>query len=210
MNKFKMQVFFQIFFVFVQIFLSFTVDILRFLSIIYTTNDKKEATMLEKIKNAFTKETPKAAETKASVANRIPKSQYSFVEQYVIADPNKLMHGGYELWSFSEFTPVAYEEKESSGWLSAVQLPTIWVQPFLKHLKQSAPEIRKDPTQRLISVTHLADGHKLYIVPNLKEKRGSVLLGEHSDAKRRNDWMYYVTPEINRAIVEQAKIRSRG
>ena len=168
--------------------------------------------MLEKIKNAFTKEAPttEKEEVKTHVVNRIPKSQYSIVEQYIIADPNNLMHGGYELWSFCEFTPVAYEEKESSGWLLAVQLPSRWVQPFLKQLKQSAPEIRKDPTQRLISVIHLNDDHKLYIVPNLKEKRGSVLLGEHIDAKRKNDWMYYVTPEINRAIVEQAKIRSRG
>lgn len=166
--------------------------------------------MLEKIKNAFKNEAPKETETKTAVVNPIPKSQYSFVEQYVIADPNKLMHGGYELWSFCKFTPVAYEEKESSGWLPAVQLPSSWAQPFLKQLKQSDPEIRKDPTQRLISVIRLADGHKLYIVPNLKEKRGSILLGEHNDAKRRNDWMYYVTPEINRAIVEQAKIRSRG
>ena len=166
--------------------------------------------MLEKLKNAFKDETPKAVETKATVANSIPKSQYSFVEQYIIADPNKLMHGGYELWSLCEFTPVAYEEKESSGWLPAVQLPSSWAQPFLKHLKQSDPEIRKDPTQRLISVIRLADGHKLYIVPNLNEKHGSVLLGEHIDEKHRNDWMYYVTPEINRAIVEQAKIRSRG
>lgn len=165
--------------------------------------------MLEKIKNVFKNEVSKATETKTAVANPIPKSQYSFVEQYIIADPNKLMHGGYELWSFCEFTPVAYEEKESSGWMPAVQLPSRWVQPFLKQLKQSAPEIRKDPTQRLISVIHLKDDHKLYIVPNLKEKRGSVLLGENGDEKHRNEWMYYVTPEINRAIVEQAKIRSR-
>jgi len=167
--------------------------------------------MLEKIKNAFTKEAPttEKEEVKTPVVNRIPKSQYSFVEQYIIADPNNLLHGGYELWSFCEFTPVAYEEKESSGWLPSVQLPSSWAQPFLKLLKQTAPEIRKDPTQRLISVIRLADGHKLYVVPNLKEKRGSILLGEYSDTKRRNDWMYYVTPEVNRAIVEQAKIRSR-
>ena len=166
--------------------------------------------MLEKIKNAFTKEAPttEKEEVKTPVVNRIPKSQYSFVEQYIIADPRNIM-GDYELWSWCKFTPVAYEGKESTGFLASVELPSRWAQPFLKALKQSAPEIRKDPTLRLISVIRLADGHKLYIVPNLKEKRGSVLLGEYSDTKRKNDWMYYVTPEVNRAIVEQAKIRSR-
>ena len=70
--------------------------------------------MLEKIKNVFKTKAPKATEIKTAVANPIPKSQYSFVEQYIIADPNKLMHGGYELWSFCEFTPVAYEEKDAN------------------------------------------------------------------------------------------------
>ena len=164
--------------------------------------------MLEKVKKVFRKQEPKVATIQKPA---IPKSQYSFVEQYVIADPNKLLNGGYELWGFCEFTPVAYEGEESScGFLSAVQLPSSWAQPFLKQLKQSAPEIRKNPAQRLVSVINLDDGHKLYIVQNLKEKRGSVLLGEYNDEKRKNDWMYYVTPEINRAIVEQAKIRSRG
>ena len=165
--------------------------------------------MLDKIKNILKKETPetkKKAETKTTV---IPKSQYSFVEQYVIADPYNIM-GDYELWSFCKFTPVAYEDKGSTGFLPAVELPTHWALPFLKLLKQSAPEIRKDPTQRLISVIHLGSNHKLYIVPNLKEKKSSVIVGEHyDDEKRKNDWMFYVTPEINRAIVEQAKIRSR-
>lgn len=164
--------------------------------------------MLEKIKNVFKTKAPKATEIKTAVVNPIPKSQYSFVEQYVL-DPNYIMNH-YELWSFCEFTPVAYEGKKTPcGFLCMVQLPTYWAQSFLKQLKQSAPEIRKDPTQRLISVIHLKDDHKLYVVPSLKEKKGSVILGEHNDEKRKNEWMYYVTPEINRAIVEQAKIRSR-
>ena len=163
--------------------------------------------MLEKIKDIFTKETPKAEKTAETKTTVIPKSQYSFVEQYVIADPCNIM-GDYELWSWCKFTPVAYEGKESTGFLASVELPTCWAQPFLKALKQSAPEIRKDPTQRLISVIHLGDNHKLYIVPNLKNKKGSVLLGENNNRQHKNDWMFYVTPEINRAIVEQAKIRS--
>jgi hypothetical protein len=57
----------------------------------------------------------------------------------------------------------------------------------------------------------LADNHKLYVIPSLESKTGSQIVGEHcNDATRKNDWMLYVTPKINRAIVEQAKIRSRG
>lgn len=139
----------------------------------------------------------------------IPKSQYSFVEQYVIADPNRVMTE-YYLWDLCEFTPVAYETTESTGFLPAVELPTNWVQSFLKSLQQSDIETRKDPTQRLISVIHLRDNHKLYVIPDLKSKKKSKIIGEHHyDKKRKNDWMFYVTPEINRAIVEQEKIRTR-
>ena len=162
--------------------------------------------MLEKIKNIFRKDIKK---TDAVKTPAIPKSQYSFVEQYVIVDPKKVENGRYEFWGFCKFTPVVYENE--GAWIDSVKLPTDWAQPFLRLLKNSAPEIRNDPTQRLISVIHLGKNHKLYIVPSLKEKKGSVIVGENNaDEHRKNDWIYYVTPEINRAIVEQAKIRSRG
>jgi len=165
--------------------------------------------MFGKIKNIFRKETP---EMEAAKTPAVPKSQYSFVEQYIISDPNKVMNGGYELWGLCEFMPVLYDNQETLECFGkAVKLPTDWAQPFLKLLKNSEPEIRKDPTQRLISVINLGGNHKLYVVPNLKTKKSSVIVGEHNDdPKRKSDWLFYITPEINRAIVEQAKIRSRG
>lgn len=164
--------------------------------------------MLEKIKRVFGKSTTKADTVKTPA---IPKSQYSFVEQYVIADPNRIMNGGYDIWGLCKFTPVAYEGEETTGFLSTLKLPTDWALPFLKTLKNSDPEIRQDPRQRLISVINLDEKHKLYVVPNLKAKKSSIIVGEHNDdEKRKNDWLFYITPEINRAIVEQAKIRSRG
>ena len=169
--------------------------------------------MFGKIKNVFRKDIKKVdeAQTKNEHTPTIPKSRYSFVEQYVIADPNKLMYGGYEFWGLCKFIPVAYETTESTGYLPAIQLPTDWAQPFLNILKNSDPEIRQDPRQRLISIINLGGKHKLYIVPNLKTKKSSVIVGEHNDdEKRKGDWVLYVTPEINRAIVEQAKIRSRS
>lgn len=167
--------------------------------------------MFEKIKNAF-KTQQKAPEVTEKKVLTIPKSQYSFVEQYVITDPNRIMNGGYNLWGLCEFTPVACDNlEEESGWISSIQLPSVWVQSFLKQLKHSDPEIRKDPKQRLISVINMGNGHKLYIIPNLKEKKSSAILSDKChDDKRKHDWVFLVTPEINRAIVEQAKIRSRG
>lgn len=170
--------------------------------------------MLEKIKNIFRKGTQKVDETltKKEQTPIIPKSQYSFVEQYVIADPNKVANGGYEFWGLCRFTPVLYDNQETHECFGeVVHLPTDWAQPFLKILKNSDPEIRQDPRQRLISVINLGGKHKLYVVPKLETKKSSVIVGEHNDdEERKNDWIFYITPEINRAIVEQAKIRSRS
>ena len=165
--------------------------------------------MLEKLKNFFKKETP---ETTATIAYGIPKSQYSFVEQYIIVDPQKVQNGGYGFRIIRKFTLVAYEGKKIDGkFLPTIQLPTDWALFFLKRFKRSAPEVRNDPTQRLISIIHLDDKHKLYVVPNLKTKKGSAFVGGNTaDKERKNDWVFYVTPEINRAIVEQVKIRTRS
>ena len=161
--------------------------------------------------NTMTKFLTKQPENTTKQNTIIPKSAYNFVEQYVLADPNNLNFCGYEMWDFCEMTPVAYQQTAlQSGWLNTVELPSIWVQKFLNALKNSSPDVRNDPTQRLISVINMNAGHKLYITPHLKDKTGSYLISEYeNDNKRKYDWVLYVTPEINRAIVEQIKIRSR-
>ena len=114
------------------------------------------------------------------------------------------------MWDFCEMTPVAYQKHAfESGWLNTIDLPSFWAQRFLNELKNAAPEIRNDPLQRLISIINLRAGHKLYITPHLKDKTASYLVNEYkNDDKRNRDWVLYVTPEINRAIIEQVKIRS--
>ena len=141
----------------------------------------------------------------------IPKSKYSFVEQYVLADPNNLKFCSYEMWDFCEMTPVAYQTTNTeSGWLNTVDLPSFWAQQFLNVLKNSDSAVRNDPKQRLVSVINMKDGHKLYIAPHLGDTSASYLVNEYeNNEKRKYDWVLYVTPEINRAIVEQVKIRSR-
>ena len=202
----KNQAFFQIFATFYQI-----LDILIFCPIIYAQTKKRGVHMFDKIKTLFTKG-KKTNQTDNLSLPVIPKSRYSFVKQYVITDPNYVMVDGYKTWGLCKYTPVAYDNQDStSGWLNAVQLPTEWALPFLKTLKNSAPEIRNDPRQRLISVIQLAENRKLYILPSLKQKKGSVIISwNNQNSKNKGDWVMYVTPEINRAIVEQAKIRSRN
>ena len=119
--------------------------------------------MLKKIKDVLKKETPETKEVAETKTIVIPKSQYSFVEQYVIVDPHNVM-ANYEAWSFCEFTRVAYESDEATGFLPSVELPTKWAQKFLREFKNCDAEFRKDPRHRLISVIHLADNHKLYVM----------------------------------------------
>ena len=134
----------------------------------------------------------------------IPKSRYDCVEQYVVSDPNHVKNGSYCLWAGCRWTPVVYDNQEASGmYHDAVRLPSFWVQPFLVALKESAPEVRKDPRQRLISVIQLNGTHKLYIFPDLTGNHRYLIA---SDAPTR-DWLYYINPETNHAIVEQMKIR---
>ena len=167
--------------------------------------------MFDKIKNLLKSKQPEQTKTQEEKTSFIPKSKYDFVEQYVVVDPNNLLHIGYEAWYFCNKTPVAYDNNGQGGFVETIELPTEWAQSFLAGLKTRNEEVRNDPKQRLISVINLKDNHKIYLVPHLDEKRGSVLIRENdTDKKRKLDWVLYVTPEINRAIVEQMKIRSRG
>ena len=159
----------------------------------------------------FFKKNKPTQDIKENQEYTIPKSKFDFVEQYVVVDPDNVLHCGYEMWEMCDMTPVAYDNNNAGGWVNTVELPSVWVQKFLKFLSTKAtPEIRKDPTQRLISVINMKDNHKIYIVPYLGNKHGSYIISENEDDKEHSrDWVLYVTPEINRAIVEQVKIRSR-
>lgn len=166
--------------------------------------------MFDKIKNLLKSKQPEQTEKQEEKTSLVQKSKYDFVEQYVITD--RLLHVScYEMWSLGNTTPVAYDNNGQGGWLATVELPNPWAQDFLKKLKTSSKEIRKDPKQRLISIINMKDNHKIYIVPSLADKNRSVIIPENvTDKQHYYDWLLYVTPEINRAIIEQVKIRSRG
>ena len=164
---------------------------MHFLSIIHITIDNQGDTM---------------SEMNTNIWPQIPKSQHSCVTQYVVSDPNNVKNGGYKFWAGCKYTPVAYDNQDvSGGYRKAINLPSFWVQPFLATLKKSNPDVRKDPMQRLISVIKLNEDYKLYVIPDLTGKYRYIIAG---DTPAR-DWLYYMTPAIRTAIVEQMKIRSR-
>ena len=140
----------------------------------------------------------------------LPRPKYDFVEQYTIVDPKRVLNGGYELFSGCSTIPVVCEESEVSpcGFRRCIQLPTRIVYGFLETLKDMPAEKITDPKMRTISIVHLAKGCRIVIGPNFESPKNPIFwIVDKSDKKP--DWFLYVTPEKNRAIVEQLKIHTR-
>ena len=138
------------------------------------------------------------------------KPKYDFVEQYTILDPKRVMNGGYNLFSECETIPVLCEEADVSpfGFRVCKRLPTNIVIGFLEDLNKASDEQIADPKMRTISMIHLSPDCRFIIGPNIASpKHPAYYILDEND--QRYDWVLHVTPEKNRAIVEQMKIHTR-
>ena len=138
----------------------------------------------------------------------LPRPKYDFVEQYTVIDPKRVLNGGYELFYGCNMIPVACEESKTSacGFNRAIMLPRNIIAGFLDALKQAPAETIDNPKMRTISIVHLSDNQRVVIGPRI-DKPGTVIVWT-VDSKK-HDWLFDITPEKNRAIVEAMKIHTR-
>lgn len=142
----------------------------------------------------------KKGEVAKPQAQPVAKPSYDFVEQYILMDPNLVLND-YEDFSDCEFIPVAHENANTgTAFKQCVKLKTNIVLPFLRSLKKANEEVRMSPTMRMVTIIKLNYGKDLYILPNLKDSKEPLIYGPD-----KHTFPLYVTPEINRAFVEQYK-----
>ena len=132
----------------------------------------------------------------------LPSPKYDFVKQYTLVNPRKMLLD-YNLFSWCENIPVKYESENSSGWSHCVSLPTQVFLGYLNALERAPDRIANDPKSRTISVVSLKNDRFLFILPNLKSPKKPIY------AYEQGTLAFDVTPEINRAIVEQVKMFTR-
>ena len=138
------------------------------------------------------------------------KSQYDFVERYVLADP-KNVFPDYSLFDECKEIPVAYENAESqtSVFKHCVRLPN--KTPFsdlLYKLKISDSKAITNPIYRTIAIVNIAPGKRIFILPDVKRINNPICVVDFGDDDTDN-WVFYMTPTINHAVVEQAKMFTR-
>ena len=158
--------------------------------------------------SSFNKNRVDAPKSQAFAA--LPRPKYDFVEQYTVIDPKKVMNGGYNLWALCEKVPVVCEESPvtSCGFRECVMLPTNIVMGFLQTLEAAKSETIAEPKMRTISIVHLSKNYRVVIGPNFESPKNPIFWLVANDAPKK-DWILHVTPEKNRAIVEQLKIHTR-
>lgn len=148
-----------------------------------------------------------------SVYGALPHPKYDFVEQYTVVDPKYVLNGGYGLWSLCKTVPVVCEEgdKSTCDFYQSIRMPSKVVLGFLNDLKKAPAEKIADPKMRTLSIVHLDDKHRIYILPNLLVPRYPTLFieNDNDDDESIKGWSLYMTPEKNRAVVEQLKIHTR-
>ena len=136
----------------------------------------------------------------------VQRPRYSFVEQYTIIDPKRVMNGGYDLWSWCRSIPVACEDgMKSTGFVNCKQIPTQIVWNFLKTLEKTPSEQIVDPKMRTLTIVNLSSDHRVVILPNFESPKNPYLWPVDDD----KDWILYVSPDKNRAIVDAIKIHTR-
>ena len=140
----------------------------------------------------------------------LPRPKYDFVEQYTIVDPKRVLNGGYELFAGCSTIPVVCEESGVSqcGFRQGIPLPTNIIFGLLMELKKRPVEQIADSKMRTISFVNLAKDCRIVIGPNFESPKQPVFWIVNSSGPKR-DWVLHVTPEKNRAIVEQLKIYTR-
>ena len=151
----------------------------------------------------------KMAANNEVVYEKLARPNYDFVEQYTIVDPKKVLNGGYELFAGCEKIPVVCEESKKTccGFSACIEIPTNIVLGFLKALNNMPAEKIVDPKMRTLSIIHLSPEHRIVIGPSLDKPKAPILWAV--DSKDKGDWVLNITPEKNRAIVNQLKIYTR-
>jgi len=145
-----------------------------------------------------------------SVDEQLPtKSKYNFVETYTVVDPKHLLLN-YALFSSCDMIPVACEGFQTAGsFTSALRLPRDVVWEFLNDLKSLPAKITNAPEMRTISIVHLSDNQRIVVLPDFKEKKGAIVWAIDNEKNGGLSWVFDITPEKNRAIIEQVKIHTR-
>ena len=157
-------------------------------------------------KKLFKRETPVSVEQSET-------SEHIFVEKYVLAKPNNMMVD--YTWFFDCRTiPVAYEAENFDGFHDCVNLPnTFAVRIYLKQLINTDPEKLSNPRTRTIYIVKMTHDKHVLVYPDLSRTRPSARIapfyGKPSDEENRDSWVLYVTPEINRVLVNRIKTLTR-
>ena len=128
-----------------------------------------------------------------------------FVKQYTLVDPKALMID-YTLFFGRKYIPVAYEEhSRKEAFHSTVMLPTSMFAQYLTDLNDAPADVSAIAKNRTISIITLNNEQKIYMIPDLigNEKVNTYY------TKHELPMAFNVTPEINRAIIEQYKIYTR-
>ena len=130
------------------------------------------------------------------------RTKYDFIKQYTLVNPHK-MFLDYNLFSWCENMPVKYETEHGTGWTPCVLLPTQVFLGYLHALERAPERIASNPKFRTVFVVNLKNDRKLCILPNLRSPKKTVYAYEPGELA------FHVTPEINRAIVDQVKTITR-
>ena len=110
--------------------------------------------------------------------------------------------------------PVAFEQgQKKSGWVPSVQLDTSVMLPFVNALKASPNADIAPKEMRTVSIVHITDHIDIYvlpILPILKRDEKCWFYWVNSKEKTKNNsfpknWMFYMTPEIRRALAAQMR-----
>ena len=141
--------------------------------------------------------------------NKDSKTKPDFIKQYTLFDPKKVMVT-YSAFSNCSTIPVAYESNVFKGiFAQCFQMPN--QEPFVNYLKQlsnAKPEVAASHKKRTISVIELDKDKNIFILPNLEHKKTLSIVVSFKDGNTES-WPLFMTPEINRAIVEQLKFYTR-
>ncbi|MBR4475433.1 MAG: hypothetical protein IKP05_02010 [Alphaproteobacteria bacterium] len=146
----------------------------------------------------------------AAMRRMLPaKSKYNFVETYTVVDPKNLLIN-YAMFSACDMVPVVCEGYQSVGsYTAALRLPRDVVWGFLNDLTKLPAEITDEPENRTISIIHLTKDQRIVVMPDFNTIKGAVIWAIDNEKNGGPSWVCDITPEKNRAIVEQVKIHTR-
>ena len=137
-----------------------------------------------------------------------------FVKQYTLVIPDNMMLD-YNCFFDCNNIPVSYEtEISSGGFHDCLKLPnTAAVREYLTQLAKSNTKKLLNSKTRTISIVKMRHDKQVLILPDLKQAKPAVIIapfyGKTSTKHEKDCWVLYVTPEINRTIVNQIKTITR-